>query len=152
MGQALSGMSALPRALRERLGLLLLRSHRAVKRLAEEKLAPIGVSTGDMAVLEMLRASSGLSQAELGTALGIDRTSVGALVAALEQRKIVERLPDPKDGRGYALRLTPAGRALADKASQRAVAAQAEFLAPLSEHERQQLISLLQRLLGIPPA
>lgn len=135
--------------LRTRLGLLLLKSHRAVKRLAEAQLAPLGVVPGQMGVLELLRAKPGLSQAALSTALEIDRTSIGAMIADLETRKIVEREPDPADGRGYTLRLTPAGRALADKASARAVTAQAQFLAPLNEAEQQQLISLLQRVLGL---
>ena len=132
------------------MGLLLLQAHRTVKRMADAQLGPIGVSTSDMAVLEMLRASPGISQAALGSALGIDRTSIGALVSDLERRRILERAPDPDDGRGYSLRLSAAGRALADKGSQRALSAQAEFLSPLTEAEQRQLIVFLQRLLDHP--
>jgi DNA-binding MarR family transcriptional regulator len=137
----------LPPALRQRLGLLLFRAHKGVKRLAGAKLATLGLSTGHMGILEMLRATPGQTQANLATALEIDRTSTGVLVGELERLEIVERIDHPGDRRSYALRLTPHGRSVADRASALALAAQARFLSPLSSKEQEQLITLLQRLL-----
>jgi len=141
-------MSDITAPLRERIGWLLLKSHRNVKRMADKRLAAIGVSTAHIAILELLRATPGLSQATIGTALEIDRTSIGVTIAELEAAGIVRRVVDATDRRGYAIRLTAAGRALAEKASERAVAAQEQFLAPLDARERRELVRLLQRLVG----
>ncbi len=141
--------SGLPPALWQRLGLLLLKAHRSVKRLAEAQLAPLGLSSAHMGILEMLRAAPGLTQATLAAALEIDRTSIGVSIAELERLKVVERVDHPGDGRSYALRLTTAGRALAERASALALVAQQRFLAPLDEKEQRQLVTLLQRALEL---
>ncbi|MBS2018108.1 MAG: MarR family transcriptional regulator [Deltaproteobacteria bacterium] len=118
-----------------------------MKLLAERELSAIGVSTAQMGILEMLRAKPGLSQNELGEALAMDRTSIGAAVAQLETSGIVERLAHPTDGRSYAVRLTASGEDLAEKAAKRALVAQRRFLEPLGETERKQLFSILGKLL-----
>jgi len=137
-----------PRALKERLGFLLLRAHRTLKQLADRELATIGVSTAQMGILEMLKASPGLSQIELGDALAIDRTSVGVAVAQLETLNVAKRVANPADGRSYSVHLTPDGRRLAEQATKRALAAQKRFLEPLSEAEQKQLFTILKKLLG----
>ena len=139
-----------PRALKERLGFLLLRAHRTLKHLADRELATLGISTAQMGILEMLRASPGLSQIELGEALAIDRTSIGAAVAQLEALEVAERVANPADGRSYSVRLTTAGHRAAEKATKGALAAQRKFLEPLTEAERKQLFSILRKLLERP--
>lgn len=66
----------------------------------------------------------------------------------VEQKGLVERRPDPRDRRSYIIRLTPAGRRLADKAIAIHLAATDGLLDALSARERRQLAGLLSRLLG----
>ena len=98
---------------------------------------------------ERWRSAQQAAQAELGVALEIDRTSVGAAVSSLEERTIVERVAHASDARSYAIRLTAAGRRLADQASVLAGDAQDELLAGLTAGERRTLVALLQRIAGV---
>jgi DNA-binding MarR family transcriptional regulator len=46
---------------------------------------------------------------EIARRMGVTKQAVGPLLADLEGRGLIERVPDPKDGRARLLRLTPAG-------------------------------------------
>ena len=57
----------------------------------------------------------GMSQSELPAALGISKQAVQQLVDELVAEQIVERVPDPRDGRGKIVQLLPKGiKAIAD--------------------------------------
>lgn len=139
-------MATIPAALTTRLGFLLLKSHRGVKRRADAALSAIDLSSGFMGVLECLQAQPGLSQAEVCAILDIDRTSMGQAVLQLEARGLVERLVNPGDQRSYSLQLTPEGTRVAREASRLARLAQQQAMQPLSEREQAQLLALLWRL------
>lgn len=53
----------------------------------------------------------GTRATELARRMDITKQAVGQLVAELEQAGIVERVPDPTDGRARLVRFTDAGRA-----------------------------------------
>ncbi|MBN9310793.1 MarR family transcriptional regulator [Devosia sp.] len=57
----------------------------------------------------------GMSQSALPAAMGISKQAVQQLVDELVAEGIVERIPDPTDGRGRIVRLLPRGKqAIAD--------------------------------------
>lgn len=70
------------------------------------------VTPGQFGVLEIINANPGLNQSELGLAMGVDRSTVVAVIDRLEKRDIVVRDPSPKDRRSYALRLSQKGEDL----------------------------------------
>jgi DNA-binding MarR family transcriptional regulator len=74
----------------------------------------------------------------------------------VEALGLVERRPDTTDRRGVIVRLTPAGRALADKAIAVHFSQTAAVLGTLNAREREQLDQLLAKLLNslenTPPA
>lgn len=61
----------------------------------------------------------------------------------LEQRGLVERLPDPNDRRGTLIKLTPAGKTLIDEVVVTHLEAENELLAGLTDRERLELSELL---------
>jgi DNA-binding MarR family transcriptional regulator len=65
----------------------------------------------------------------------------------LERAGLVERTPDPADGRGVLVRLTPDGRRLAGRAREAILAADRAFLDPLDEHRRDDVTAGLRTLL-----
>jgi DNA-binding MarR family transcriptional regulator len=73
-----------------------------------ESLAPLGLKPADASVLMTIAHVPGITQSELGRALGILRANMTPLIAALMARGLVER--EPVDGRSQALRLSTAGR------------------------------------------
>jgi DNA-binding MarR family transcriptional regulator len=65
----------------------------------------------------------------------------------LERRGLVTRVPDPHDGRGLKVRLTPRGRRLIDRAAPPHLASERDLLQALSGAEQQTLARLLKKLL-----
>ena len=53
---------------------------------------------------------AGTRQTELASRVGISKQAVGQLVAELEQLGVVERVPDPADGRARLVRFSASGR------------------------------------------
>ena len=73
-------------------------------------LSPLEIGPAQFSVLAVISANQGLSQAELGNTLAIERARLVRLLDGLERRDLVERLPSSADGRRHALRLTPTGQ------------------------------------------
>jgi DNA-binding MarR family transcriptional regulator len=61
----------------------------------------------------------------------------------LQELGFVERRPEPNDGRGILVRLTPTGKEVVDSALDDLLASEEKLLAKLSKAERQQLAQLL---------
>ena len=66
----------------------------------------------------------------------------------LEKTGLIERVPDPEDGRGMLVQLTKAGVKLVDKLAPLHLQNEARMLEGLSERERDQLARLLKKLLA----
>jgi DNA-binding MarR family transcriptional regulator len=110
-------------------------------------LAPFGIDGRELAVLARVDAPEPLSQQQLAARLEVDRTTMVALVDALEGKGLVARRPHPDDRRKNAVELTDAGRRTLAEAGAAADAAQAEFLAPLGG-AAPRFVADLRRLLG----
>ena len=113
-------------------------------------LAPFDIDGRSLAVLIVLdagTASGPLSQQEAAARLGVDRTTMVALIDALEDKALVVRAPHPSDRRKNVVALTPAGRNTLDHASVAAEEAERQFLAPLTSAEAAALRRVLQKLI-----
>lgn len=108
----------------------------------------IEVSSVQFAALAVLEHAPGSSQAELGAALDLDRSTIADLVRRLERRGAIERRQHEADGRRYALRLTPAGRAELERLRPLVGEANERLTAMLDGDELASLRTLLRRLLG----
>ena len=84
-------------------------------------LSSIDISPAQFSMLVVTGANRGLSQAELGATLGIERARLARMLHRLQQRGLTQRLQSSADGRRHALQLTPEGRTLLKRA--RALAA-----------------------------
>jgi DNA-binding MarR family transcriptional regulator len=103
-----------------------------------------GVSLTQDSVLARLRADDGLTTSDLAAAEGMRHQSMATTVAALADLGLVERHPDPSDGRRLLIALTGQGRRRADEGKQ----ARGEWLAAELEHkcteeERQTVIAAM---------
>jgi DNA-binding MarR family transcriptional regulator len=110
--------------LNERLGYFIRRVQVWVFQDFIRRLAAIDVSPAQFSVLVVVAANSGLSQAELGETLGIERARLVRMLHTLEERGLTQRLPSSADGRRHELRLTREGQKLLTQA--KALAAQHE--------------------------
>ena len=113
------------------LGYLLKHAHLALEQRTDAVLADLGLTARDLGVLRVIASGEARSQQEAATVLGVDRTSMVALLDALERRGIVARKPSELDRRRNAVELTHDGRSLFQRAEQRSTEAEQAFTATL---------------------
>ena len=75
------------------LGYLLKHAHLALEQRAQAALADLGVTARDLGVLRVIAGGEARSQQEVAEVLGVDRTSMVALLDALERQGIITRRP-----------------------------------------------------------
>ena len=127
---------------------LLSRSAGRARRLLGDGFAAAGAHGYHYRVLATLQDLGPASQATLGKRAELDRSDVVAALDELEADSLVERSPDPDDGRRKIVTITAAGKRRLRKLDVVVAAAQDQLLAPLSEPERADLIRLLARVAG----
>ncbi|MCC3705249.1 MarR family winged helix-turn-helix transcriptional regulator [Rouxiella badensis] len=126
---------------------------RAAVRTSDAPLRELGFTMSQLPVLIHLSESGQNSQAELVAVLGVEQPSVSQLLNRMERDGLIDRVPDPADGRVRLVRLTslarlqlPKGRFVLDDVAKQASKG-------LGEDEKRQLVSLLSRVsynLGSP--
>ncbi len=136
-------------ALASRLGYLLKHVQQRLVLAAAPAMAEYGIDGRELAVLTVLAAGYPLSQQETGERLGVDRTTMVALVDELEAKGLVERHRSLEDRRKNVLQLTEAGERCLDGAGGARDEVEREFLAPLGDRLGQQFIRALQILAGV---
>ena len=128
------------------LGYLLKQVHRRMVAIADAALESLRIDRNEFGVLRLLADGEPLSQQALATKAGVDPTTMVALIDALEGKGIVVRKPDPTDRRRNSIELTDTGRATWKNARAAYIAAEAEFLEPLSADQAAQFRDALQVL------
>lgn len=101
------------------------------------------ITPGQFGVLSVIAGNSGLSQTQLGNALGIDRSTVVAVIDRLEARGLVVRAAAPNDRRSHALRLSPSGAQLLRRLEELVRGHERHIARALSADEQRLLIRLL---------
>jgi DNA-binding MarR family transcriptional regulator len=133
-----------------RLAYLFKRAHNELAALHEELLAPTGINAGELSVLLLLDGREPESQQQAAQRLGIDRTTMVALIDALERKDLVARRPDLADRRRNVIELTDTGRKTLRRATHASDQAEQRLLTQLEDAERDQLRSLLRRVSTSP--
>jgi DNA-binding MarR family transcriptional regulator len=113
-------------------------------------MAELAVTPGQFGVLEVIANNPGLSQTELARAIGIDRSTMVAVIDGLEGRGLVVRAPAPSDRRSYALRLSDEGEQAIVAMRERVRAHEADIARDLSPAEQRTLVDLLRRIAARP--
>jgi DNA-binding MarR family transcriptional regulator len=133
-------------------GQLLFRLWRATHTRTAEVLGSVGLTTALFALLNVINAREGAIQQELGSALGIDRSTMVSLIDQLESAGLARRRPSATDRRAREIAITPKGRRLLQRARGLIVQVEDEVLAGLTAEERHELLALLRRALESAPA
>ncbi len=131
-----------------RLAYLFKHAERLMADLHAEALAPFDIHARDLGVLLAIDSIEPASQQQIARRLGVDRTTMVAMIDALEAKGLLARRPDADDRRRNVIELTATGQNILRQAIDASDKAEAELLAPLSTEERQQLRDLLTRVLA----
>lgn len=109
-----------------------------------------GMRGGDFAVLATIVRLDGasVSQRRLASELGLTAGTVSIRIDRAVRLGLVQRQPDPADGRSALVTLTVRGRELFEACAPEHLANARELLAGLSDGEREQLGRLLGKLLS----
>ncbi|MGE5145639.1 MAG: MarR family winged helix-turn-helix transcriptional regulator [Candidatus Eiseniibacteriota bacterium] len=106
----------------------------------------LDLTPGQFSLLMLLAANPGISQIGLSRAFGLDKSTVSPSIDRLEKRGLVERTRTPNDRRFYALHLTPGGRDLLMRATERVERQEDMMASALTPDERRAMIDMLQRV------
>jgi DNA-binding MarR family transcriptional regulator len=93
----------------ERLGLRYLSLADRVRKVADKHMITRGLSLARWKVLEILDAKGAIRQRALAQELGYAERSVTQAIESLADDGLVERMPDPADGRAKLVTLTDEG-------------------------------------------
>ncbi len=99
------------------------------------------LSLSEDAVLKRLFRDGPATTADLARAEGMRPQSMGTIIAALEQRGMVERKPHPTDGRQVNIELTARGAAVRKIASDAKRTWLAQAIAHLDERDQETLFA-----------
>ena len=81
-------------------------------RLVERAIQPSGMGAGDYAVLSAIDELEPIKPSDVSRLTGVPRPTLTAVIERLSGQGLIERAPNPRDGRSYQLTLTAAGRAI----------------------------------------
>jgi DNA-binding MarR family transcriptional regulator len=121
---------------------------RRMRHLSQERLAPWDISPSHARVLGVLGRHGTMRLSELSQHLHIAPRSTTEVVDALQERHLVDRLPDPSDRRATLVTLTDQGREVAGSIRQARSDEAEAFFRSLSQTDRAQLARILGKLTG----
>jgi MarR family transcriptional regulator for hemolysin len=133
-------------------GQLFFRLWRVTHTRTAEALASVGLTTASFALLNVISAREGAIQQELGSVLGIDRSTMVSLIDELESAGLATRTPSATDRRAREIAITPKGRRILKRARGLIPQVEDEILGGLTAGERGELLALLRRALDSAPA
>ncbi|HEY2478193.1 MAG TPA: MarR family transcriptional regulator [Solirubrobacterales bacterium] len=124
-----------------------MRVHQILMARLNELLEPFGLTFPRYEALMLLHFSSrgSLPLGKIGERLQVHRTSVTNTIDGLEREKLVRRVPHETDRRAVLAEITPAGRKVAERATE-ALNAARFATEPLSNAELEELSGILQEL------
>jgi DNA-binding MarR family transcriptional regulator len=105
-----------------------------------------GVTPGQFGVLTLIGSNPGASQSTIAKAIGVERSTMVAVIDTLQERGLVDRRVSETDKRSYALRLTEDGAALTTRLRKRVRTHERRIASALSGEEKATLIELLRRI------
>lgn len=129
-------------------GHLIRRAHQVSVAIFMEETADFEVTPVQYAILNALLQDPGEDQVTLARKVAFDAATFGSVITRLEARGWVRREADAADRRRKLLWVTEAGATAAQGMRRSVAKVQQRILAPLAPAEREQLVALLDRLVG----
>lgn len=121
---------------------------RGFARLSEARLKPLGFGVGHLPVLVALRDGRASTQRDLARFARIEQPPMAQMLARMERDGLIERVPDPADGRSRRITLTAAADARLPDAIGVLLRGNQEVLSGFTDEEAGLLVLLLKRLIA----
>jgi MarR family transcriptional regulator for hemolysin len=121
---------------------------RGFARLSEARLKPLGFGVGHLPVLVALQDGRASTQRELARFAKIEQPPMAQMLVRMERDGLIQRTPDPRDGRSSRVVLSPAALARMPGAVATLLQGNREALEGFTDAESAQLVALLTRLIA----
>jgi DNA-binding MarR family transcriptional regulator len=117
------------------------------KKALDETISEHGLTHGDWSILGALVRKQPRSAGKLAEVANLSSGAMTNRLDRLEEAELVRRMPDPDDRRGVLVELTAKGRQVYRAATGAGAANEALIASALTKREKEELNSLLRRLL-----
>jgi len=131
----------------ESAGYLINQLARLFARNLQEKIKPLGLTTGTFPALLVLWEGDGLTQRTLTEQLDIEQPTMANTLSRMERDGLIVRKKDAADARSQRIYLTDHARALQKDALEAALAVNLQALSGLSDTDRKAFIRVMRRLI-----
>lgn len=108
-----------------------------------------GITPGQTGILILIRNNPAISQAALARAIGVERATLGQIIADMEAKSWVVRHPSHSDKRSYALTLSSSGDKFLNNVLDRIAIHEQAMTAHLSARERREFLRLLLKFSAV---
>lgn len=120
---------------------------RTLHRPFEEEIAKGGLTVPQKAVMQVIVGRDGISLKDLSSAVSLAHSTVSGIVDRLEKRGMIERRPDPRDGRVSSIHASaPVTKFVREKIPELSRGPLAKALERATADERKRIGSALRRL------
>jgi DNA-binding MarR family transcriptional regulator len=119
---------------------------RSLLRRQDARLRPLGFGMSQMPVLHALADGASRSQKDLAGLAHVEQPTMAEMLERMERAGVIQREPNPSDGRGSLASLTQTSRLRLPAAKAELLRVESEALAGFSSGEKEMLLSLLQRV------
>jgi DNA-binding MarR family transcriptional regulator len=121
---------------------------RLSQRWLEPRLEKLGLAVAQVPVFGSIKKLGPLSQKQLAKLLHVEQPTMAQLLNRMERDGLIERTPDPEDGRSSILSLTPLALRKAEPARELLIAGSHVAFKGFSPGEMATLTRLLKRVLA----
>lgn len=121
---------------------------RALSRVNDQRLRPLGLTFAQMPVLAALSKTDALSQKELAVLARVEQPSMAQLLARMDRDGLIRRTPTEQDRRVSLISLTENGLAKLAQVRSALVETNDQALRGFSAEETDLLVDLMRRLLA----
>lgn len=122
------------------------RLSRLSTRWTEPRLQKLGLATAQVPIFGMLKNYGPLPQKDLARRFHVEQSTMAQLLARMERDGLIQRTPDPNDGRSSLISLTPLALRKADPARNILLEGNRVALVGFSDREKATLTRLLKRI------
>lgn len=129
------------------LGWMLDQANHALACEVAAALAPLDLGQRGFCVLSAA-VGTDLTQTELASMIGLDKTTMVVTVDDLESKGLAERVPSPTDRRARVIKVTDAGREMVAEGQQIVLGVQNDVLGALPPSERAVFVGGLMKLVS----
>ena len=121
---------------------------RGFSRLSESRLKPLGFGIGQLPVLIALQDGTASTQRDLAKFAKVEQPPMAQMLARMERDGLIERRPDPVDGRSSRVVITKSAKKRMPEAINILLQGNSEAMRGFTSAEKQQLTDLLVRLIS----